>query len=72
MAIITDIFAAISEIVSAAAGVMTDLFQSVVGIFFTTGDNGGLTVIGVLALVGVGFALVMWGFNFVMKLLKFR
>lgn len=75
MSFINDIFTAVAEIVGDAADLLTSLFESVVAIFYTPGgaeSEGGLTIIGILTLVGVGFTLVMWGFNYIQKLIKFR
>lgn len=70
---IADLFAKVGEIVTGAATVIADLFPAVVEIFYDSSVEGtGLTIIGTLALIGVGFGLVMWAFNFILKLIKFR
>lgn len=69
---INDIFTNVGEIVTEVADLLVQLFESAVSIFFTTGEDGGLTVIGVLTLIGVGFGLVMWAFNYISKLIKFK
>lgn len=70
------VFSTLGDIITQLAAMLVSIFTSVVDIFYTAGateaDPGELTIIGILALVSVGLSLVMWGFNFILKLLKFR
>lgn len=68
--IIDDIFDKVTAIVEKVGSLFVSLFQSAVSIFYNA--ETGLTVIGVLSLVGLGFSLLMWAFNFVRGLIKFR
>ena len=72
---ITAIFSELSSIVSAFVNMLTSLFGSVVDIFYTPGTSGGagsLTVVGTLALIGLGTGLVIWAFNFVRRLIRVK
>lgn len=72
---ITAIFTELSAIVSAFVTMLTSLFGSVVDIFYTPGTSGAagsLTVIGTLALIGLGTGLVIWAFNFVRRLIRVK
>jgi len=70
------VFSTLGDIITQLAAMLVSIFTAVVDIFYTAGateaDPGKLTIIGILALVSVGLSLVMWGFNFILKLLKFR
>ena len=69
------IFDVIGEIISAFASLLVSLFGSVVSIFYTAGsgnDPGSLTVVGTLALVGLGTGLVIWGFHYLRSLIRVR
>lgn len=69
---ITELFKQLSEIVTAFVKVITDLFGSVVGIFYTAGQGeqpGSLTVVGTLSLIALGTGLVIWAFYFIKRLI---
>ena len=68
--IVDDIFEKVTNIVSKVGALFVSLFESAVSIFYNA--ETGLSVIGVLSLVGLGFSLLMWAFNFVRKLLKLK
>ena len=73
MSIITQIYEALTAIVTGWVGVISDLFEGVVELFYTTGAEGGeLTFVGVMVLVGVGIGLFTFGFNFIRRLVKMR
>jgi len=70
-----EIFTNLGEIITQFSTLLVDVFKSVTTIFYTPGAAeapGELTIVGILALISVGVALVMWGFNFILRLLKFR
>ena len=73
---VSQIFEVLGEIAQGFAGLVVDLFQAVVAIFYTapTGSEttGSLTIVGTLALVGVGTGLVIWAFNFIRRLIRIR
>lgn len=68
--IIDDIFDKVTAIVEKVGSLFVSLFESAVSIFYN--DETGLTIIGVLSLIGIGFSLLMWAFNFIRSLLKLR
>ena len=68
--IIDDIFEKVTTIVEKVGSLLVNLFESAVSVFYN--DETGLTIIGVLSLIGVGFSLLMWAFNFIRSLLKLR
>ena len=68
--IIDDIFEKVTSIVEKVGSLLVNLFESAVSVFYN--DETGLTIIGVLSLIGVGFSLLMWAFNFIRSLLKLR
>jgi len=68
--IIDDIFEKVTSIVEKVGSLFVSLFESAVSIFYNA--ETGLTVIGILSLVGLGFSLLMWAFNFIRNLLKLR
>lgn len=68
--IIDDIFDKVTAIVEKVGSLFVSLFESAVSIFYNA--ESGLTIIGVLSLVGIGFSLLMWAFNFIRTLLKLR
>ena len=69
---ITEIFKQLGDIVKAFVSVVTDLFGSVVSIFYTAGSGdtpGSLTVFGTLSLIALGTGLVIWAFYFIKRLI---
>lgn len=73
---VTSIFTQLGDIISGFASLLVSLFGDVVKIFYTapSGSNttGELTVVGILALMGLGTGLVIWGFNFVRRLIRVK
>lgn len=67
---ISDIFQAVSDAVTAFASALASSITSVTSMFYTTGDNGGLTVLGTLILIVVGVGLVYWAFRLIKGLLR--
>ena len=69
------IFTALSDIVTGFVAMLVSLFSSVVEIFYTPGTSGGagsLTIVGNLALIGLGTGLVIWAFHYVRSLIRVR
>lgn len=60
---IADIFSEIGAAVSGFTTALASAISSVTSMFYTTGENGGLTVLGSLLLIGVGVAIVYWVFR---------
>lgn len=72
---ITSIFGELSNIVNAFVDMLVSLFSKVVDIFYTPGTSGAagsLTIVGTLALIGLGTGLVIWAFNFVRRLIRVK
>ena len=70
---ISDIFQAVSDAVTAFAGALADSITSVTSMFYTpaNGTNpGSLTVLGTLILIVVGVGLVYWAFRLIKGLLR--
>lgn len=72
---ISAIFDAISEIVTAFVSTLVSLFSQVVNVFYTPGsgsDPGSLTLLGTLMLIALSTGLVMWGIYFIRSLIRVR
>lgn len=73
---VTQIFNTLAEIVSGFVELLVSLFENVVKIFYTapTGSEttGSLTIVGILALVGLGTGLVIWAFKYIRSLIRIR
>lgn len=69
---IADIFQTIGDAVTAFATALSNAVSSVTSMFYTSGENGGLTVLGTLALIAVGVGLVYWGFRLIRGLISQR
>lgn len=72
---ISSIFDKLGGIISAFVDMLVTLFQNVVKIFYTTGTSGAtgeLTIVGELALVGLGTGLVIWAFHYVRSLIRVK
>lgn len=65
---VTEIFSTVGEIITGVAQAFTTVFSSIAGVFYD--DTKGLTIVGVLALLGFGVAVVKWGFSLILRLLK--
>lgn len=66
---INDIFGAIGDSVTAFSTALSSSVSSITSMFYTTGENGGLTVLGTLVLITVGVGLVYWAFRLIKGLL---
>lgn len=77
--IVSDIFSTLGSIAEGFANLLTSIFEAVAGIIYVPASGSGadavaahLTVVGVLMLIGLASALVIWGFNFVRRLIRLR
>lgn len=66
---VADIFEAIGDAVTGFAGALSSSVSSITSMFYTTGENAGLTFLGTLILVVVGVGLVYWAFRLIKGLL---
>lgn len=64
---ISEVFTELATIITSFSTLLISLFGSVVTIFYNTTD--GLTIVGVLTLVGVGTGLVIWAFKFIRSMI---
>lgn len=67
---INDIFTAVGDAVTAFASALASSISSVTSMFYTSGANAGLTVLGTLILIVVGVGLVYWAFRLIRGLLQ--
>lgn len=64
------IFSTITDVINGFINAISSLFQEVTGAFYDS--TNGLTLLGVLALLGFAVALVRWGFSLILRLIKMR
>lgn len=69
MDIITDIFEAVGDAITAFAGAIGNGFAGIINIFY---NETGLTTLGTLGLIGVGVGIVYWAFRMVRGLMRVR
>lgn len=67
---ISDIFSKVQEYVPKILALIKNVFESVIGLFWTSGT--GLTTVGGLALLGAGFALFYMGVRFIRGLIRVK
>lgn len=70
--VIGDIFSAVGNAVTSFSTALASGVTSVTSIFYTTGENGGLTFLGVLLCVAMGIGLVYWAFRLIRGLIRQR
>ena len=72
---ITSIFEKLGGIITSFVSMLVSLFQEVVKIFYIAGSGstpGELTVVGELALIGLGTSLVIWAFHYIRSLIRVK
>lgn len=69
---VSAIFTEIGNAITAFATALGSAVSSVTSMFYTTGEGGGLTVLGTLALIAVGVGVVYWAFNLIRGLISQR
>ena len=67
---VADIFEAVGQAISSFATALASGINSVTSMFYTTGENAGLTTLGTLLLIAVGVGLVFWAFRLIKGLVK--
>lgn len=65
---VADIFKTIGDVIAGYVDAISDMFTSLIAIFYV--DGTGLTLIGTLLLLAVGIGIVVWGFNMVVNLIN--
>lgn len=63
-------FQSLTEIVTAIGNALAGAFESVSRIFYKTGEQGGITFIGYLALAGIAISLLGLGVRTILKLVN--
>ena len=63
-------FQSLTEIVTAIGNALSGAFESVSAIFYKTGEQGGITFIGYLALAGIAVSLLGLGIRTILKLVN--
>lgn len=66
------IFGGITEAVSAFIGTLNSGITAMLSLFYTTGENAGLTVLGTLTVIVVGVSLVYWLFRLIIGMARLR
>jgi len=73
MDFVTTMFETLQEIVTAVGSLIGNVFESVVNLIYNSSENGGgLTVVGVLLLIGVAVGLFFFVFRWVRGLIRIR
>ena len=73
MDFITTMFETLQQIVTAVGSLIGNVFESVVNLIYdSSAENGGLTVVGVLLLIGVAVGLFFFVFRWVRGLIRIR
>ena len=71
-AVITAIFGAVGSAITAFASALGDAVTAIVSMFYTTGDNAGLTFLGTLLCIAMGVGVVYWAFRLIRGLIRNR
>ena len=72
MDFVTTMFETLEEIVAAVGSLISSVFKSVVDLIYDSSNGGGLTVVGVLLLIGVAVGLFSLSFVGVRSLIRIR
>ena len=64
MSIIQEVISTITSWVTGFMGAVIDVIEGLIPVFY---DDSGLTVLGVLGLMGISIGLVRFGINFVQR-----
>ena len=62
------VFTTIGEVITGYLGAISNMFNSVVALFYNA--ETGLTLLGTLLLIGFGICIVVWGVNLVRGLIR--
>lgn len=75
MGIVTSIFETLGQIAGEFGGLVVDLFEAAISLFYTAGEGGQggqLTVLGVLLLISVASGLFIWAFGYIRRLVRVK
>ena len=67
---VTKIIEVVTSWVTAFTTMFVDIFENLVKIFYTA--EGGITLIGTLALAGLGIGLVFFAYRVIRKLMRLK
>lgn len=68
--VISAIFTAVGSAITSFSSALASGVNSVTSIFYTTGDNAGLTFLGVLLTIAIGVGVVYWAFRMIKGLIR--
>lgn len=69
MAVISELLQIVGQWITGVFGWITSAFTGVLEIFYTTGENGGFTVLGTLLLLGLAMSLVFFALKYIRGLI---
>ena len=72
MNIISDIFTAVGQAITSFTTNLSSAVNGITSMFYTSGENGGLTFLGLLLCIALGVGLVYWAFRLIKGLIKHR
>lgn len=72
MNIVTQLLALLGQLLTGFLGLVTDAFDGVVGIFWTSGEDGGFTIYGIFLLIGFVIGMIFVAFNVIRSLVRAR
>ena len=67
---VTKVIEVVTSWVTAFTTMFVDIFENLVKIFYTA--EGGMTLVGTLALAGLGIGLVYFAYKVIRKLMRLR
>lgn len=72
---VSAVISTVQSWVTSFATMFVSIFESLVGIFYKAGESGGagsLTLVGTLALAGLGIGLVYFAYRVIRNLMRLR
>ena len=69
---VTAVIETIQSWVTSFANMFVSIFETLVGIFYKSGEQGGITLIGTLALAGLGIGLVYFAYRVIRNLMRLK
>lgn len=70
--VISAIFNAVGTAITSFSTALASGVSSITSIFYTTGENAGLTFLGVLLCIAMGVGVVYWAFRMIRSLIRNR
>lgn len=68
----TSILTAVLAVFTAIGGWISESLTAMMPVFYTTGENGGLTFIGVMSVAGLGVAVILMILAMIRSYIRFR